>query len=107
MGGTDGMFTDTKGLLDGGLKLVVDAWHEAQPEAGTGPSMDRYVTHQVTNAYTQAIIDAIDLDPRPRADHVPAVGQRGPGLAADDPRPGVADPRTAATGCCAWASAPA
>lgn len=61
VGGIDGMHTDTKGLLDGGLKLVVDAWREAQPEWDWG-SMDRYVTHQVSNAYTQAIIDAIDLD---------------------------------------------
>jgi 3-oxoacyl-[acyl-carrier-protein] synthase-3 len=61
VGGVDGMHTDTKGLLDGGLKLVVDAWREAQPEWDWG-SMDRYVTHQVSNAYTQAIIGAIDLD---------------------------------------------
>jgi 3-oxoacyl-[acyl-carrier-protein] synthase III len=62
VGGIDGMATDTKGLLDGGLQLVVDAWHEAQPEWDWG-SMDRYVTHQVSNVYTKAIIDAIDLDP--------------------------------------------
>jgi len=62
VGGVEGMHTDTKGLLEGGLKLVVDAWREAQPEWDWG-SMDRYVTHQVSNAYTQAIIEAIDLDP--------------------------------------------
>ncbi|MDJ0320255.1 3-oxoacyl-ACP synthase III [Pseudarthrobacter sp. PS3-L1] len=62
VGGIDGMSTDTKGLLDGGLQLVVDAWREAQPEWDWA-SMDRYVTHQVSNVYTQAIIDAVDLDP--------------------------------------------
>ncbi|MEE6272893.1 3-oxoacyl-ACP synthase III [Georgenia wangjunii] len=68
VGGLDGMFTDTKGLLDGGLELVVDAWREANN--GTGfrwHDMDRYVTHQISTPYTKAIVDAIDLD----ADRVP------------------------------------
>ncbi|MBW4094861.1 MAG: 3-oxoacyl-ACP synthase III [Acidobacteria bacterium] len=61
VGGVDAMYTDTKGLLDGGLKLVTDAWYEAADD-WNWQDMDRYVTHQVSNAYTKAIIDAIDLD---------------------------------------------
>jgi 3-oxoacyl-[acyl-carrier-protein] synthase III len=77
VGGIDGMTTDTKGLLDGGLQLVVDAWHEAQPEWDWA-AMDRYVTHQVSNAYTQAIINAIDLDPDKVPITFPHWGNVGP-----------------------------
>ncbi|MHA7281964.1 3-oxoacyl-ACP synthase III [Arthrobacter sp. TMS2-4] len=62
VGGIDGMYTDTKGLLDGGLDLVVTAWHEAQADGWAWDSMDRYVTHQVSNSYTNAIIKAVDLE---------------------------------------------
>jgi acyl-CoA:acyl-CoA alkyltransferase len=61
VGGPDGMFTDTKGLLDNGLELVVDAWNEAHGEGWNWRSMDRYVTHQVSTSYTNAIIKAVDL----------------------------------------------
>lgn len=77
VGGVNGMHTDTKGLLDGGLRLVVDAWHEASSDWDwTG--MDRYVTHQVSNAYTKAIIDAIDLDPAKVPITFPHWGNVGP-----------------------------
>ncbi|MFJ6002490.1 3-oxoacyl-ACP synthase III [Arthrobacter sp. NPDC092385] len=62
VGGIDGMYTDTKGLLDGGLELVVTAWHEAQADGWKWDAMDRYVTHQVSNSYTNAIIKAVDLE---------------------------------------------
>jgi 3-oxoacyl-[acyl-carrier-protein] synthase III len=62
VGGVDGMYTDTKGLLDGGLELVVTAWHEAQSDGWKWDAMDRYVTHQVSNSYTNAIIKAVDLE---------------------------------------------
>ncbi|WP_205787302.1 3-oxoacyl-ACP synthase III [Specibacter cremeus] len=61
VGGPDGMFTDTKGLLDNGLELVTDAWHEAHRDGWNWRSMDRYVTHQVSNSYTNAIIKAVNL----------------------------------------------
>ncbi len=61
VGGVDGMYTDTKGLLDGGLELVVTAWHEAQTDGWKWDSMDRYVTHQVSTSYTNAIIKAVNL----------------------------------------------
>ncbi|MEE1620704.1 3-oxoacyl-ACP synthase III [Zafaria sp. Z1313] len=61
VGGPDGMHTDTKGLLDNGLELVVDAWNEAHSTGWDWRGMDRYVTHQVSNSYTNAIIKAVDL----------------------------------------------
>jgi len=57
------MTTDTKNLLAKGLKLVVDAWREAEADGWDWSAMDRYVTHQISTPYTQAIIDAVDLDP--------------------------------------------
>ncbi|NOJ60356.1 3-oxoacyl-ACP synthase III [Arthrobacter sp. 260] len=62
VGGIDGMYTDAQGLLDGGLELVVDAWNEAQEE-WNWTKMDRYITHQVSSTHTNAIVEAIDLDP--------------------------------------------
>lgn len=61
VGGHDGMFTDTKGLLDNGLELVLNAWHEAHEGGWDWTSMDRYVTHQVSSSYTNAIIKAVNL----------------------------------------------
>ncbi|WP_154795833.1 3-oxoacyl-ACP synthase III [Occultella kanbiaonis] len=91
VGGLEGMFTDTKALLTGGLALVVDAWREANNGAGFGwLDMDRYVTHQISTPYTEAVIAAIDLDP----DRVPVTfshwGNVGPAslpmtLAAEAP----------------------
>ena len=88
------MTTDTKGLLDGGLKLVVDAWQEAQPEWDWA-AMDRYITHQVSNAYTQAIIDAIDLDPDKVPITFPEWGNVGP---ASLPMTLAAEAQTLTTG---------
>ncbi|MCY0905493.1 3-oxoacyl-ACP synthase III [Arthrobacter sp. H14-L1] len=61
VGGVDGMYTDTKGLLDGGLELVVNAWDEAHSNGWNWTAMDRYVTHQVSTSYTNAIIKAVNL----------------------------------------------
>ncbi|MCW4465292.1 3-oxoacyl-ACP synthase III [Glutamicibacter sp. MNS18] len=61
VGGPAGMYTDTKGLLDNGLDLVVNAWDEAHREGWDWRSMDRYVTHQVSKSYTNAIIKAVGL----------------------------------------------
>lgn len=61
VGGPAGMFTNTKGLLDNGLKLVVNAWDEAHTAGWNWKSMDRYVTHQVSTSYTNAIIKAVGL----------------------------------------------
>lgn len=60
VGDHKGMFTDAKGLLDGGMELVVAAWKDAQKD-WSWDDMDRYVIHQVSNVHTNAIVDAVDL----------------------------------------------
>ncbi|ROS74399.1 3-oxoacyl-ACP synthase III [Cellulomonas sp. PhB143] len=61
VGSVDGMFTDTKALLDGGMELVVAAWREAE-ETWDWSDMDRYVMHQVSDVHTNAITRAVGLD---------------------------------------------
>ncbi|WOF22614.1 3-oxoacyl-ACP synthase III [Microbacterium betulae] len=61
VGSVDGMFTDARALLKGGLELVVSAWREASSE-WSWTSMDRYITHQVSSAHTNAIVEAASLD---------------------------------------------
>jgi acyl-CoA:acyl-CoA alkyltransferase len=61
VGGIGGMRTDPTGLLEGGLELVLAAWHEAQPEWDWS-AMDRYVMHQVSTVHVDAIVKALDLD---------------------------------------------
>ncbi|WP_235019965.1 3-oxoacyl-ACP synthase III [Ruania rhizosphaerae] len=77
VGSADGMFTDAAGLLKGGLDLVVSAWHEAEPEWRWSQA-DRFVTHQVSRAHTDAITEAIDLDPAKVPTTFPTLGNVGP-----------------------------
>ncbi|GAB3527080.1 3-oxoacyl-ACP synthase III [Arthrobacter monumenti] len=78
VGGVDGMYTDAKGLMEGGLDLVESAWHEAQADNWDWANMDRYVTHQVSTAHTKAIVDAINLDPKKVPMTFPLWGNVGP-----------------------------
>ncbi|MFW2512642.1 3-oxoacyl-ACP synthase III [Demequina sp. SO4-13] len=77
VGSTDGMFTDATGLLKGGLELVVAAWHEAEPEWHWSQA-DRFVTHQVSRTHTDAITQAINLDPAKVPITYPTLGNVGP-----------------------------
>lgn len=77
VGSVDGMFTDAAGLLKGGLELVVSAWHEAEPEWRWSQA-DRFVTHQVSRSHTEAITQAIDLDPAKVPVTYPTLGNVGP-----------------------------
>ena len=77
LGFVDGMFTDAKALLKGGLDLVVSAWKEAKGEFDwTG--MDRYVTHQVSSVHTGAIVRAAKLDRDRVPVTYPELGNVGP-----------------------------
>lgn len=77
VGSVDGMFTDAKGLLKGGLDLVVSAWKEASAEWNWS-SMDRYITHQVSTVHTNAIIKAAKLDRSRVPTTYPRYGNVGP-----------------------------
>lgn len=77
VGSVDGMFTDAKGLLKGGLDLVVSAWKEASSEWNWS-SMDRYITHQVSSVHTNAIVKAAGLDRSRVPTTFPRLGNVGP-----------------------------
>jgi 3-oxoacyl-[acyl-carrier-protein] synthase III len=77
VGSVDGMFTDAKALLRGGLDLVVSAWAEASGEWDWS-SMDRYITHQVSAVHTQAIVKAAKLDRARVPVTFPRYGNVGP-----------------------------
>jgi len=61
VGGVNGMYTDAKALLKGGMELVVAAWQEAKKDWSWG-KMDRYILHQVSNIHTDSIVKAAKLD---------------------------------------------
>ncbi len=71
VGSVDGMFTDAKMLLKGGMELVVAAWNEARSHFDWA-DMDRYVLHQVSDVHTNAFVEAIGV---PR-DKVPTTYER-------------------------------
>lgn len=77
VGSVDGMFTDAKALLKGGLDLVVSAWKDAAPE-WDWKSMNRYITHQVSSIHTDAIVKAVDLDRSLVPTTYPRYGNIGP-----------------------------
>jgi 3-oxoacyl-[acyl-carrier-protein] synthase-3 len=77
VGSVDGMFTDARALLKGGLDLVVSAWKEAAGEWNWS-SMDRYVTHQVSSVHTDAIVKAAKLDRSRVPITFPKYGNVGP-----------------------------
>ncbi|RNE67047.1 3-oxoacyl-ACP synthase III [Cryobacterium tepidiphilum] len=61
VGSVDGMFTDAKALLKGGMELVVSAWTEAKRDWNWS-GMDRYILHQVSDVHTNAILKATGMD---------------------------------------------
>ena len=77
VGSVDGMFTDAKALLKGGLDLVVSAWKEASTEWDWS-KMDLYVTHQVSSVHTNAIVKAAKLDRDRVPTTFPQYGNVGP-----------------------------
>ena len=76
-GSADGMYTNAKSLLKGGLDLVVSAWKEAAPDWNWS-QMDRYITHQVSSVHTNAIVKAAKLDPTRVPTTFPRYGNVGP-----------------------------
>ena len=72
------MFTDTKGLLAGGMELVVAAWEEAHEDGWNWREMDRYVMHQVSDVHVNSITKAANLDPDRIPVTYPELGNVGP-----------------------------
>ena len=57
-----GMNTDAEGLLRHGLELVAQAWEQAHEDGWEWNDMTSYVTHQISNAHTNAIIEAVGIE---------------------------------------------
>ncbi|MFC0582298.1 3-oxoacyl-ACP synthase III [Micrococcoides hystricis] len=77
VGDHKGMFTDSAGLLENGLELVMDAWRDV-PDDWQWGSMDRYVTHQVSQLHTNAIVESAKLDRERFPLTFPMLGNVGP-----------------------------
>ena len=60
VGSVDGMFTDAKALLKGGMELVVSAWTESKRDWNWS-GMHRYILHQVSDVHTDAILKATGI----------------------------------------------
>ncbi len=76
-GSHDGMFTDSGALLENGLELVMDAWNDT-PADWNWHNMDRYITHQVSQMHTDAIIKSAGLDRKKIPTTFPDLGNIGP-----------------------------
>jgi len=77
VGSVDGMFTDAKALLKGGMDLVVSAWKDAKKQWNWS-NMDRYILHQVSDVHTNAIVKAVGLDKARIPLTYPKLGNVGP-----------------------------
>lgn len=78
IGSIGGMRTDTKGLLDNGLDLVVAAWEDALADGWDFRNLDHYITHQVSAVYTKAFCTATGTDPAKAPVTFPFWGNVGP-----------------------------
>jgi len=77
VGDLEQMHTDTKGLMDAGLALAIDAW-EAAAEEFDWSDMQRYVIHQVSAVHTSALTERLGIDPRRVPLTFPMLGNIGP-----------------------------
>lgn len=77
VGSVDGMFTNAKALLKGGLDLVVSAWKEAQRD-WNWQDMDRYIIHQVSDVHTDSIVKATGMNRSKVPLTYPKYGNVGP-----------------------------
>lgn len=76
-GDHNGMYTDSGALLENGLKLVMDAWNDT-PQEWNWRNMDRYITHQVSQMHTDAIIESAGISRDKIPTTFPLLGNIGP-----------------------------
>jgi 3-oxoacyl-[acyl-carrier-protein] synthase-3 len=62
IGDMDDMRTDTAGLLENGLELVLDTWRAAKAAGHDYSGVDHFITHQVSMVYTRAFAKAAGVD---------------------------------------------
>jgi acyl-CoA:acyl-CoA alkyltransferase len=78
VGDNDLMRTDLKGLLDAGIGLSLDMWHEAAAEFDWQRGMDRYVIHQVSKVHTATMCERFGIDEARVPTTFPTRGNLGP-----------------------------
>lgn len=78
VGDFNGMFTDSKGLLEQGTALVMDAWDEAHENGWDWRDMDRYVMHQVSSIHTEEFAKRTGVDRAKIPVTYPELGNVGP-----------------------------
>lgn len=78
VGGWDGMYTDSRALMENGIGLVVDAWGEAEQDGWDWRDMTSYVTHQVSSSHTNALLRAMSLPADRVPTTFPTLGNVGP-----------------------------
>jgi acyl-CoA:acyl-CoA alkyltransferase len=78
VGDNDLMRTDLKGLLDAGIGLSLDMWHEAAAEFDWQRGMDRYVIHQVSKVHTATMCERFGIDEGRVPTTFPTRGNLGP-----------------------------
>jgi acyl-CoA:acyl-CoA alkyltransferase len=63
-GALDRMVTDSAALLDAGLDLAARTFASAGDALGwIGPELDEFAVHQVSQVYTDALVDRLGIDP--------------------------------------------
>jgi len=77
MGDLDSMSTDARALLEAGVELAIDTWHDAA-EHFDWSNLDSYVIHQVSSVHTAAITTALGIDPERTPVIFPTRGNVGP-----------------------------
>jgi acyl-CoA:acyl-CoA alkyltransferase len=77
VGDLDGMSTDARGLLEAGVALAVDTWRESQGVFDWS-NLDSYIIHQVSKLHSEAICQAIGIDPDRVPQTFPTQGNIGP-----------------------------
>jgi 3-oxoacyl-[acyl-carrier-protein] synthase III len=78
-GHMDWMETDTRVLLEEGLKLAATTFQAAAEAMGWEPGLlDLFVIHQVSRVHTQALVDLLGLDPDKVMAIFPEMGNVGP-----------------------------
>lgn len=62
IGSMDDMRTDTQGLLENGLSLVLETWRGAHENGRDFRNADRYIIHQVSMPYARSFAKTVGVD---------------------------------------------
>jgi 3-oxoacyl-[acyl-carrier-protein] synthase-3 len=78
-GQMDRMVTDTKRLLEEGLKLAAATFRAARSALGwAADELDQFVIHQVSKVHTESLVSLLGLDPAKVHAIYPEMGNVGP-----------------------------